>query len=168
MKRIIFTAVTLFCLLGVSFSTQAAPVAMPQLMTCALRFSASGGGFQLFVGNYELQGFGTINCVGTNGVGTALPVRITLGSAPIAFNLALAQNMTVQGIATGINVSQGPESLMGSYVALSGQGAISVFGVGGIVAFENPLRGITLSLGISHVSGFGASLGVTRLQISPL
>ncbi len=162
MKNIMFALAAATIALAGS-SAFAGPKLEQPLWTCALTFSAAGGGFQVLIGHYKMSGPGEINCVDIAGNTEKLPVTVSFGTSPVAANLALAQFQMV-GLATGIGVATGPQALLGKYYTVSAQGAFAV-GASANLAVRGGAEVATLNVGLGLIAGAGAQLGFTKMRI---
>jgi hypothetical protein len=134
------------------------------LYECALSFDAKGGGVQIFVGHFELNGPGTISCVDINGRTSVQKVNVKLGGEPLALRIA-AGHLCLRGIATGIGLfSGGPASLLGTYIAAQADAAIGI-GAGASVSIHAN-NGITFNLNLALAGGVGLNAGISSVEIT--
>jgi hypothetical protein len=130
---------------------------------CALTFTAKGGGAQLIIGKFEMTGPGNIRCVDVAGNTEVLPVRVLMGGALVAANVAVGY-FHLAGVASGIGVASGPQALLGNYVIVGAQAGLIV-GAGANFSIHGGAEAVTLNLGVNVLSGLGAQVGVTGVRI---
>lgn len=130
---------------------------------CALTFTAKGGGAQLIIGKFQLSGPGNIRCVDVAGNTEVLPVRVLMGGALVAANVAVGY-FHLAGVASGIGVASGPQALLGNYVIVGAQAGLIV-GAGANFSIHGGSEAVTLNLGVNVLSGLGAQVGITGVRI---
>jgi hypothetical protein len=133
---------------------------------CALTFHAVGGGIQLVVGVFKVSGKGMIACENANGDRQQMDVKVTMGTAPIAANLAIG-HFELTGLASGIGVAMGPQDILGDYYTVGGQAAVIV-GVGANLPIHGESNALNITLGINVSRGFGLQLGFNKVSIEPM
>ncbi len=133
------------------------------LFECALTFKAHGGGIQLIVGSFKLQGPGKIHCRDIAGNEQEMNVKVTLGGSPVAPNIAFG-TFKVAAVASGIGVASGPEALLGTYYTAGGRAAF-IIGAGTNLAVHGGSEALTLNLGLSLEKGVGLQVGLNRMKI---
>lgn len=135
--------------------------------TCGLTFVAEGSAFQIGIGFLNLTGPGTVTCVDARGGETVLPVDVTVSNPPIFPVVAIAPRLVIQGVATGIGIhTAGPESIFGTYLAGTAQGAFGV-GLGAVVALQGDDNALSFNLGLNGSAGLGVAAGFTTITIAP-
>lgn len=144
---------------GVAHADVKAPV-----FECALTFKAKGAGIQVIVGSFELTGRGRINCVDAAGNTESLPVNVRLGTRKVAPVIGVGV-LKVAGAATGVGFANGPEDLLGTYVAAGARGAF-VLGAGAQIALHGTDNAATLSGTLQAVGGLGFQVGVDFVEVS--
>ncbi len=161
MKKMNLFAALMVLALGSSFAK--ADVQEP-LWNCAMTFEAEGGGIQLLVGHFELEGPGRIVCTDIAGNTEEIPVNVRLGGTPLALKFAVGK-MKVAGLATGIGIAGSPEALLGGYVVGGVQGAVGV-GAGAQLALHAAERAITLNAAVQAVGGLGLNVGFDYFEVT--
>jgi hypothetical protein len=177
MKNLMLALVATVAFAGIA-RADAAPVQEPQsqpqddairtshdpLWTCNMTFKAKGGGFQIIVGKFELNGPGVIRCVDIQGHRENLNVNVRLGASPVALNVAMG-GMKIYGTATGIGLARGPRGLLGKY-ALADAQASFFLGAGGSVALHGGREAVTVNVGVDLIEGVGFQAGLNKLTIT--
>ena len=151
------------------FSTQIAQAqnndqVQTPVYTCSLSFDVQGGGIRVFVGSFKLKGPGQITCVDFMGNTEVIPVKVSIGAAPLAFSIGIGR-MHVLGFASGIGLAGQPSDLLGHYLVGSVRGSLLV-GAGADLALHAADRALTLNAAVQAVSGAGVSIGFDHLTIS--
>jgi len=135
-------------------------------MSCALTFEAKGGGFQIGVGYFKLQGEGTVRCIGPHGAKEELPVRVTLGGHPLAPRVAIGY-FELAGLSTSFGLNGNIHDVLGHYAMANADAAVGV-GVGASFALQNPVNGLNMSLSVSGSIGIGVDVGLSTFTIETL
>ncbi len=133
---------------------------------CDLTFKAKGGGVRLFIGNYELNGRGTITCYDSRGNIERLPVHVRLGGYPLSPSIGIG-HMVVRGVASGVGFARSPYDFLGGYVVAGVHGALGVGG-GLQLALHGTHRSLTLNGSLQLVRGVGFNAGFDYVEISEL
>ncbi len=163
MKRIVFGLMMIVGIAGVTAKASDGNELKQPFFDCALTFKAQGGGIQLVVGSFKLQGPGKIRCVDIAGNTQEIDVKVTFGGKHLAPNLAIGR-FHLAGVATGIGVASGPEALLGTYYTAGGRAAFIV-GAGANLAVHGGAEALTMNLGLSLERGVGLQLGLNRMKI---
>ncbi len=125
------------------------------IYNCNLSFQAKGQSVAIGIGFTRISGQGEIRCYDLlTGATERIPVRVegrgpSVGLKVSGFNLS--------GGATGLGLSTGPRSLLGSYAGIKGSVAI-IKGVGATVALRLARSNLTINVALNGESGFGAGL----------
>ncbi len=165
MKKIIASTLASFALLtGSSLAHAYNETVFPT--KCTLAFTAQGGGLQIVVGYFKLEGIGDIHCVSLNGDVESRAVRVTIGGHPIAARVGIGL-FRVYGLTESFGLDGSIDGIYGNYTQL-GTMASAGLGVAGAIAIENPLNGLNMNLNLSGVIGLGAEHGLSTFTIEPL
>ena len=133
--------------------------------TCNLEFQVHGRDIQFLLGYSKLNGSGHIWCVDASGVREELPVKVTIGTPVFFPRVSFAPSLTVRGAATGINILKGgAQVLLGKYDTVDLRIAAGG-GVGTSLALSGQDNGLTITLGLQDVEGFGIAVGGTIVTI---
>lgn len=152
-------------MLALAFTASAAQaeVKTAPLFDCALTFQAQGGGIKIFVGKFELSGPGQISCIDIQGNTEEIPVFVRIGAKPVTPTIAIGV-MKVAGVATGVGLSSGPESLLGGYFVGGVKGALGV-GAGAQVALHAANSALTLNGSLQAIAGLGLNIGIDYVEV---
>lgn len=162
---------SLFAMSALAVVASGAHAASPEIRKpvwdCALTFDARGGGFQFFVGDFKLSGPGLIRCMDVAGNSEVIPVTVQLGGRPLAARIAVAPDLELKGVATGIGLNDRPESILGQYLVASADGAFGIFGGGAVVGVHGAQNALDFDLSLQYARGLGIQAGFSSLQILP-
>lgn len=166
------SAVSVFPALAVAFAISGiAQVARADIRepiwTCALEFNAQGGGVQVFVGDFSLEGPGTIQCVDTGGHRESIEVNVKMGGRHFSPTIAVAPYLRVKGVASGIGLNASPQTLLGDYVVASVNGAIGEVGAGAVLGLHGARNALDFDVALQWTQGLGFQAGIETLEISP-
>lgn len=132
------------------------------LYNCNLNFSAKGQSVAIGIGFTRIHGTGQIRCYDLlTGVTETIPVRVQ-GRGP-SLGLKVA-GFNISGGATGLGLSSGPRSLLGSYAGVRGSVAV-VKGVGATLAIRLARSNLTINVAVNAESGIGAGLDALVLDL---
>ncbi len=132
---------------------------------CNMQFNAKGGGIQLIVGHFEMDGAGVLNCTSSANEQKSIPVQVKMGGnffqPKIAFGF-----MKTKGTAQIIGLEAAPETIFGKYHVLNAEAAV-LAGVGANVGLElKNDHDLKFQLGLQVVKGLGLAVGVETITIS--
>jgi hypothetical protein len=153
----------LMAILVVGFAGVVKADVQQPLWDCALSFDVKGGGLQVFVGKYQLQGKGQLSCVDVAGNTQIIPLKVTIGSevaAQVAFGRA-----RMMGVATGIGVSTNPEALLGTYVTAGASAALGVGAGASLSLHGSQNAALTINANVSLLEGVGMAVGVSKVKL---
>lgn len=132
---------------------------------CNMQFEAKGGGIQLVIGHYEMQGTGTLNCTSSENEQRAIPVQVKMGGKFFQPKIAFGY-MKTKGTAQILGLDAAPETVLGKYHVLNAEAAV-LAGLGANVGLElKNDHDFKLQLGLQVVKGLGLAVGVETIQIS--
>ena len=138
--------------------------AQEPIWTCGLNFNAAGGGVQLIIGHFELQGPGEVSCIDVAGHTETFPVTVKMGAQPIAPFAGIGM-FKMSGAATGVGYLAAPSDIIGQYLTLDGSVAVGL-GVGASIAFRAAdQRALTLNVSVKTMTGLGADVGLNYFRI---
>lgn len=133
--------------------------------TCNLEFEVHGRDIQILIGYSKLKGSGHIWCVDATGVREELPVNVTIGTPLLFPRVSFAPSLTIRGVATGIAILKGgPKAILGKYDTIDLRAAVGG-GIGTSLALSGEDNGLTITLGLQDVEGFGIAVGGTIVAI---
>ena len=136
------------------------------LWDCALTFQAEGGGIQILVGYYKLEGTGHVRCVDIAGNKQVIPVKVTLGGSPIAPTIAVG-HFRVVGLASGVGLATRPEALLGKYYTVGARAGV-VLGAGAQLAVRGGSESVTLNLALNVLEGIGLEVGFNKFKLEAM
>jgi hypothetical protein len=129
---------------------------------CNLRYQAQAQGFQIVVGQFEMKGKGTLNCVSaTTDAKKSIPVIIRAKARPLSPKIAIGKYMLYGTSANIALLTHEPEDLLGTYYVAQAQGSV-IGGLGVIVGTHVNHSDMTLHLSVNAVKGFGFNVGGSR------
>lgn len=163
LKKLIVSS--LLSLVAISGAYAADDVESRAPAACGMSFEVKGGGLQLIVGDFQLNGVGVIKCIDFHGVETRMPVEVQIGGrSPVALKLA-AGRLLIAGVATGIGWARSPEELAGRYLTLEADGAF-LLGAGASVSARLARHdAATLDVAMQVEHGLGFNVGFNSLTI---
>ncbi len=148
-----------------AFANQSATAQGSPLWTCQLAFSGMAEGVQVFVGRFEIQGEGELNCISIKGETYHSNINLQMKSQPLAPQVAIGK-FEVIGQSLNINLFSGePENIFGKYLIAQAQGAV-VAGAGVITGVHADLPELGLTLNLQFLKGFGINVGLSSMKIS--
>lgn len=134
------------------------------LWTCDLNFVAQGGGVQILVGDYSIEGTGDLNCVGVAGEKSKLPIIVSMSAAPIDLNISIG-SIQLMGNSTKITLySLTPQDLLGDYSILQTNVSAGV-GVGAFVGKKINVLDLTFPVSIKLLKGIGFNFGLSSMTL---
>jgi len=153
-------------LLIVAFSASNA-FARPSFWTCKLDFHAQAEGLQFFVGNFRMEGEGSLKCINVFGEVEVLPISIEMNSRPISLRFAFGK-FEIHGTSLNVTLARDNlDDLMGEYRTVSVQGSRE-YGVGAFAATKVGDNGISFNVTVQTLTGTGLNVGYSTLEFSPL
>lgn len=149
----------LLSLISASVSAQTEP------LTCSLTYHVKGGGLQIGLGYFKLQGNGELNCDGLHGAIYNRLVHVTIGGHPVAARIGVGV-LELYGASGSFGFNGSIDDLYGHYAIANVQAAV-ILGAGAEFSVENPSKGLRFNVGIAGSDGFGAEVGFSILTIEP-
>lgn len=132
---------------------------------CNMQFNAKGGGIQLIIGHYEMNGTGTINCTSSANEQKSIPVQVKMGGKFFQPKIAFG-HMKTKGTAQVFGLEAAPETLFGKYHVLNAEAAV-LAGVGASIGLElKNDHDLKFALALEVVKGLGLAVGVETITIS--
>lgn len=151
---------------AVFISSALVPLKASAQGTCSLEFQAKGTDIQILIGYSKLVGRGKIICTEASGPTETLPIKVTVGTPVFFPRISFAPSLTVNGRASGIQILKGgARVLLDKYLTVDIRAAIGHAGVAKSLALEGQNNGISFSLDLDDVDGFGIAVGATNVTL---
>ncbi len=134
---------------------------------CALGFEGEANGVQILVGHFSTVAYGQLACTDLMGGEYRQDVKITIGTEPIALNLAIG-SFEFAGAAAEISLfNNHPTDLLGNYVVVQGRAAFAL-GAGAFTAVRVGLPNIAVNVSVEVMRGLGLQVGINQMRIEAL
>lgn len=132
------------------------------LYTCSVSFRANGQGIYIVGGYTHIPGSGEITCLDLlTGARERIPIRVTASGPGIGLGYT---SLSLSGVATGIGLTTGPESLLGNYVQLRANAAVGL-GVGAGTGLKFSKGAVLIDVQVDFQSGIGAGIDLLVVKI---
>jgi hypothetical protein len=150
--------------LAMVLGTASAQAATSDSWNCSFGFNGVSTGIKIFVGLYNFNGRGALQCVSDAGEKVSYPVKVSMHAAPISPSISLGV-MKVYARALDFRlVNHNPQDIFGTYSLAQGQAAV-LGGVGFVTAIHETEPAFALKLSLQFAEGLGVNLGLNRMNV---
>jgi hypothetical protein len=161
MKKVLLA---LAVVLGAASAQATTSAKASQAWNCSFGFNGVSTGVKIFIGFYNFNGKGSLQCVSDAGETVTYPVKVTMRAAPLSPSISLGV-MHLYARALDFRIeNQSPLDVLGTYSLAQGQAAV-IGGLGVVTALHETSPNFALKLSLQLAHGLGVNLGLNRMHV---